>query len=145
VSIQRNCTGPPGTLWETEQLLITAEQYRRQAALQGKVSVVVTDSAIALGVLHAPQSYREALAHIVQQLTGGWISMDVLLERGIETSYQQVGRKETVDEATRHQQRVRQLVQGWTDGKHMELRVDDRAEDRLFQEVSARCVSPHLA
>jgi hypothetical protein len=39
-----------GTLETTEQFVITAEQYRRQSFMHGKVAVVVSDSAIPLGL-----------------------------------------------------------------------------------------------
>lgn len=70
-----------GRLSTTEQLVVTAEQWRRQSILQNKVQVAVVDSAVRLGAVYAPASYREELLKITDALTKDWWSLDVLLER----------------------------------------------------------------
>lgn len=70
-----------GRLEKTEQFIITAEQYRRQSILQGKVQVAVTDSAVALGSIYAPDAYKNELKHIIQSLAKEWWSLDILLEK----------------------------------------------------------------
>lgn len=70
-----------GRLDKTEQFIITAEQWRRQALLQGKIQVVVADSAVALGSVYAPDAYKEPLKLIIQELTKDWWSLDIMLER----------------------------------------------------------------
>lgn len=69
-----------GRLESTEQMLITSEQWRRQSILQGKVQIAVTDNALGLGAVYAPESYQIELQHIVKTLTQNWWSLDVLLE-----------------------------------------------------------------
>lgn len=83
-----------GRLWTTEQFLITAEQWRRQAELEGKVAVIITDSALPLGLLHAPAAYRSHLGSILEALTAAWDQTHVQLERVIEDAYQRIGRDE---------------------------------------------------
>lgn len=98
-----------GRLNSTEQFLITAEQWNRQARLQGRVPVAISDSAVQLGLLHAPETYRAHLEGVVRELMADWYCFDVLVERDIEAGYSNVGRQEGLPQALAHQERVRAL------------------------------------
>lgn len=98
-----------GRLHGTEQFLITSEQWHRQARVQGKAPLVITDSAVPLGLLHAPPSYREPLEAVVRALMQDWRCFDVLVERDLAADYSNLGRDEPLEAALAHQQRVREL------------------------------------
>jgi tRNA uridine 5-carbamoylmethylation protein Kti12 len=117
-----------GKLTKTEQLLITTEQYRRQAYLQGQVQVVVTEGAIPLGVLHAPESYRKSLAQIVSTLTADWRHFDYLIGRDLTKNYDPEGRLETQEEAIAHHERVCVFARQWSPSIHEELHPDEAPE-----------------
>jgi hypothetical protein len=84
---------------EADQFVISAEQYRRQASYDGKVQVVVTDSGLFTGVLFSPEIYRESMRTILRELTIGWDSVDVLLERDISKDYTSLGRVQSREES----------------------------------------------
>jgi hypothetical protein len=127
-----------GSLESTEQFCITAEQYRRQAGVHSKVQVVITDSAIPLGLLHAPDSYREALAHIVRTLTVRWNSLHVLLERDIEMNYSQIGRAEDALTARAHHHKVAELARCWAGPSLLTFDVDSEPIDSLIELILDR-------
>jgi thymidylate kinase len=127
-----------GRLWTTEQFLITAEQWRREAELEGKVAVVLTDSALPLGLLHAPASYRSHLGSILETLTAPWRRTDVLLERVAGDAYQRVGRDEDLAQACETQKEVRELVRVWSRGDFLTLSMDGDAPAKLLAHVLDR-------
>ena len=117
-----------GKLGETEQLVITTEQYRRQASLQGKVKVIVTEGAIPLGILHTPESYRKSLAQIVSTLTADWRHFNYLIGRDLTRDYDPEGRVETQEEAIAHHERVCVFARQWSPSIHEELHPDEAPE-----------------
>jgi tRNA uridine 5-carbamoylmethylation protein Kti12 len=117
-----------GLLEDTEQLLITSEQYRRQAYLQGRVKVVVTEGAIPLGILHAPENYRKNLAQIVSTLTADWRHFDYLIGRDLTKGWDPEGRVETQEEAITHHEKVCVFARQWSPSIHEELHPDDAPE-----------------
>jgi tRNA uridine 5-carbamoylmethylation protein Kti12 len=115
-------------LEETEQFLITSEQYRRQDYLQGSVQVVVTEGAIPLGILHAPESYRKSLSQIVSTLTADWRHFDYLIGRDLTKRWDPEGRVETQQEAIAHHERVCVFARQWSASIHEELHPDEAPE-----------------
>jgi hypothetical protein len=127
-----------GRLWTTEQFLITAEQWRRQSELEGKVAVVITDSALPLGLLHAPATYRSQLGSVLEALTATWHQTHILLERAIENDYQSLGRDENEAQARETQKEVRELVRVWSKGDFTPLSMDEAAPAKLVTHILAR-------
>jgi hypothetical protein len=87
-----------GTLDKTEQLVVTAEQYRREAFLHGRVQVAITDSPVLYGMMFCPPLYRAPLAEVIRGMTSGWRSIDVLLERELSDGFVPYGRNEQTAE-----------------------------------------------
>lgn len=93
-----------------EQLEISAEQHRRQASLQGKADIVVTDAPVPQGVLFAPLTYRESLLACVATLTAPWESLNVLLHPNPDVPYEQAGRGESPEMAGMRHEEVSKLT-----------------------------------
>ncbi len=85
--------------FETEQLVISAEQYRREVECEDRVQVIVSESPVLQGVVFAPLHYRSELTSILRQLTAGWDSLDVLLNRNVRSDYNSMGRIQSSEES----------------------------------------------
>lgn len=88
-----------GEIVEEEQLLITTEQFRREAEYDSRVQVIVTDSPVLQGLVFAPSHYRGELTNIMRQLTAGWTSIDILVNKDLSADYQSGGRIQTSQES----------------------------------------------
>lgn len=99
-----------GQINQHEQLEISAEQHRRQASLQGKADIVVTDAPVPQGVLFAPLDYRESLLDCLVTLTRPWNALNVLLHPNTEVPYEQAGRGESPELAGMRHEEVTKLT-----------------------------------
>lgn len=92
-----------GVIARASQRDILREQVRRQARLQGKVDVVVTDAPPLITMLYARQlcepSLVEELEQYLAQATQGWWSLEVLLHRDVRQGYEQGGRYQSPEQA----------------------------------------------
>lgn len=131
--VRRDVTGE---LVEAEQFVISAEQYRRQAEVDGRVQVAVTDSPVPLGVIFAPADYASHLQTILRQLTAGWNNLDVLLERDLHQSYESLGRIQSREESLALAPELLALLMKDRPG-FIRMPVD-QAEERLFRMVAAQ-------
>ena len=108
-----------------DQKKIITEQHRRQARLQGKVAVAITDSALPVALAYADPSSREMLGAQIRALTRGWRNLNVLLHRDLMQSYEQEGRYQSRDEAIRfHHQEMAPFVRAFHGEDLVECGVD---------------------
>lgn len=82
---------------EFDQFIISSEQYRRESEMEGSVEVVITDAPLLQQTIFAPGHYAGELRHILNQMTVGWTSMDVLLTGGVRPDYTSMGRVQTAE------------------------------------------------
>lgn len=108
-----------------EQLWISAEQHRRQAILQGRADVVITDAPVPQGVLFAPLSYRESLLESLVALTKGWNSLNILVNRTEDVPYEQAGRNESPEHAGMRHAEVAKLARSLCGESLIETTVPD--------------------
>lgn len=102
--------GATGEIREYEQFLISSEQYRRQSELDGLVEVVITDSPLLQQTIFAPDNYAQSLLEMLNELTIGWTSMDVLLNRDISDDYSSLGRIRSAKESMALQPEIIEIV-----------------------------------
>lgn len=86
-------------LESAEQLIISAEQYRRQLIMHGKVDVVIVDTALIHGVLYAPTAYAKELLHILKHITINWKTQNYFLERNMDNHFDMNGREHSLLES----------------------------------------------
>jgi len=98
-----------GVIAKTSQRDILEEQLRRQARLQGKVDVVVTDAPPLITLMYAselcePPAVQE-LEQLLSRSTEGWHNLEVLLHRDVRQSYEQAGRYQSAEQAREFHER----------------------------------------
>lgn len=118
---------------ETEQMIISTEQYRRQAEYENRVQVIVTDSPVLQGVVFAPSHYRPELTTILRQLTAGWRTMDVLLNRDIRSDYNSLGRVQSPEESIALRPEIESVVRAERP-EYVTMHTDEALE-RVFDAV----------
>ncbi len=82
-----------------DQLWILAEQHRRQARLQGRARVVVTDSSLHVSLAYVEPELRVHFEALVAHATRHWQCLNVLLHRDLDTGYEQAGRYQSKEAA----------------------------------------------
>ena len=127
---------------ETPQKTIVLEQLRRQAMLQGKVAVVITDAPVPLSLVYSKGALHEELKALVREQTEGWRSLDVLLSRNVTNSYETAGRYQSAAEAQQfHEKEVAPFVRDYCAGQGLlELPVSralPALQSRIFRELDA--------
>lgn len=100
-----------GELIEKDQFLISAEQYRREELVHGRVLVAVTEAPVLAGVLYAQEDDEEQLRALLRRRTSGWRNLDVLLEREIPLTYESMGRIQSREEALAMGPRLMALIE----------------------------------
>jgi hypothetical protein len=88
-----------GTLTQTEQLIISAEQFRRENVIDGKVDIAIVDTCLLAGVMYCPLSYQDNLLKILKELSKKWKSHHYFLERNLNIEYETNGRQQTLSES----------------------------------------------
>lgn len=108
---------------------IMKEQLRRQGLLQGKTTVVVTDSPTPMSLVYALRlgvqgEELEALYRRQREGTQGWYNMDVLLHRKIAPEeYEQDGREQDHSASLQMHEAITEFVRKHSPD-HVELPVD---------------------
>lgn len=120
---------------EFDQFLISSEQYRRQSEFEGLAEVVICDAPLLQQLIFAPENYRESLCHMINELTIGWTSLDVMLESDIRSDYSSSGRVQSAEESMALYPEIMQILR--------ELRPNflqmyaRQAEDRLVDIIAS--------
>lgn len=118
---------------ETEQMIISAEQFRRESEYEDLVQVIVTDSPVLQGTVFAPAHYRNELSNILKQLTAGWNSMDILLVRDVRLNYQSRGRIQNSEESIALRPEIESVIRA--DRPGFVTLSSDEALSRVFDAV----------
>lgn len=84
---------------ETEQVIISSEQFRREAEYEDLVQVIISDAPILQGMVFSPDYYRSELTSIFRHLTAGWKTLDILLQGDIKVDYQSRGKIQNAEES----------------------------------------------
>lgn len=119
---------------ETEQMIISTEQFRREAEYEDRVQVIVTDSPVLQGVVFAPAHYRAELTSILRQLTAGWRSLDILLVRDVRLDYQSRGRIQNPEESIALRPEIESVLR--TERPDFVTLHADEALERVFDVVT---------
>lgn len=127
-----------GEVREFDQFLISSEQYRRQSEMDGLAEVVVTESPLLQQLVFAPGNYAAQLLHIINELTVGWSSLDVLLQADIRADYRSLGRIQGPQASMALQGEIRALLQAYR-GDFIEMRIEGAAHqlyDLVIERIS---------
>lgn len=116
-----------GELVEMDQFIISAEQFRREELVHGRIRVAVTEAPVLAGVLYAQEDDEELLRALLRRRTSGWRNLDVLLEREIPLSYESMGRIQSREEALAMYPRLMGLIEQERPG-FLRLSADDAVE-----------------
>lgn len=96
----------------SRQLVVSAEQYRRQCVLYGKVPVIVTDSPIILGCIYQdiddPLMIRECLDEMLQVYFHQAWNLNYLVKR--EGTFESKGRIENAEQSVECDQKILRLL-----------------------------------
>lgn len=115
-----------GRLVTTPPLKIVTEQYLRQLRLQGKAEVAVTDAAVPLSLVYAPEDYRTEMSRVVRLLTQDWKAINVLLHKNPDHWYEAAGRDQSREEAKRfHDNNVAPFMRAYYGESLIELNAED--------------------
>lgn len=116
-----------GKLQTTTQNRILREQYRRQARVQGKAEVVITDGPLGLSLAYvAGPAARARTAKRLLKLTAGWDCLNVLVHRDLDAGYEREGRYQTKDQAKFfHEHHIVPLMRTFYGEALQELQVDE--------------------
>lgn len=99
-----------GETREFDQFLISAEQYRRQSEMEGLVEVIITHSPLLQQLVFAPENYYSQLQHVINELTIGWTSLDVLLAGDIRSNYSSMGRIKSTEQSVALQPEILEIL-----------------------------------
>lgn len=91
------------------QKIIFAEQKRRLDRLVGKVQVVVTDSPLLLSIIYANDATKDFKKDILRQFSS-YNNFNVIVLRDKKQSYEQSGRKQTLNESIIKDTEIRKLL-----------------------------------
>lgn len=96
----------------TPQHKILREQYKRMARMQGKAEVVVTDGPLALSMAYQKnEADRLRVEKRIRGWTAHWRTLNILIYRDLDSSYQAEGRYQSKDEAKLfHQERIAPMM-----------------------------------
>ena len=96
----------------SRQLVVSAEQYRRQCVLYGKVPVIVTDSPIILGCIYHdiddPLMIRECLEEMLQVYFHRAWNLNYLVKR--EGTFESKGRIQNAEQSVKCDQKILRLL-----------------------------------
>ena len=134
-----------GTLADTTQFLTAAEQTRREAFLEGKVDVIVSDSPPLLGALYAAASFRYELETCIARTQDAWTRLTYVLFHDLSVlPYESTGRREDHEQSLQlHLHLIQMLAR-----QQIPYRVFDttpvQAPDRPTIQSSSRVMRSHL-
>lgn len=94
---------------EKSQTVLFEEQNRRLERLQGKVSVIVTDSPLLLNLMYLKEPAPE-LERKVFEAYGKYNNFNMFIRRGED--YEQTGRIQTLDESVAIDGRIKEMLAG---------------------------------
>lgn len=114
-----------------QQTYVFAKQAKRQADLDGKVDVVVTDSPLLLSMIYAPEA--ATLHALVAEEYGRYENLDVYVNR--VKPYHPEGRLQTEDEARALDGAVVDVVQRYAGGFDYEVTGDWLGAETLYAAV----------
>lgn len=127
-----------GTLRQTRQLAILAEQHRRLSLVQGHVEIAVTDAPLHISQLYAYEHEKSEVAEFLVTKTQGFSFWNVLLERDLSLYFEQAGRWQPPDAAKAfHDQHVVPFARALPAERLFELHVDEACMV-LLEEVRLR-------
>ena len=81
-----------------KQSALVKEQVRRIERLVGKVSVIVTDSPILLGLIYQKESYQDLEQYAFEKYSA-MNNFNLFIKRGNESAYEQAGRIHTEEQS----------------------------------------------
>lgn len=122
-----------GQTREFDQFLISAEQYRRQSEMEGLVEVIITHSPLLQQLVFAPENYYSQLQHVINELTIGWTSMDVLLAGDIRSDYSSMGRIKSSEQSVALQPEILEILK--SDRPDFITMPTEGSAQRLFEIV----------
>lgn len=99
-----------GDMIEVDQLVISAEQYRRENLVHGIVQVAITDAPVLAGVLYANEEDEQDFRSLLRRRTSGWRNLDILLVRDPVHRYGSRGRIQSRKEALAMMPRIEDLL-----------------------------------
>jgi hypothetical protein len=106
----KQCVWEERKLTLEDQLYITAKQNHQLERLRGKVTHVITDSPLLLGILYSRASNRYPSFHtLIQEVYDSYDNVNVFLKR--TKPYQPIGRIQTEEQA----KEVRAMLEGILD------------------------------
>lgn len=88
-----------GTLNMTPQRDIVGPQLDWMEELQGKVAVIVTDGPALQSLAYCTGETQREIAELIEQRSGTWQNLNVLLHRDIRGSYESKGRYQNEQQA----------------------------------------------
>ena len=133
-----------GILLQTPQRVILAEQLRRQARLQCKATVVVTDAPVAQNLAYADASELPDLERAIRAQTSRWRAINVVLNRNLDEGYEVAGRYQSLDCAkTFHRDVLVPCVERFHAGDVLHLQVAQASETlhRIVMDALAACAT----
>lgn len=122
------------------QVLITAIQFDRVLALDGKVDIIVNDSPILTGlVFPTPRGCSPSWRAAVVDQFNEFRNMNFFLKRDPDAGHEQAGRRETADEALAKDAELRGLLESiGVDFMEMQVRRGYDLEDDIVPMVLER-------
>lgn len=122
-----------GTLYNTEQLVITAKQYERAAEMHGKVDFVIMDTSVLMGALYCRSDYKNELLHIVKMLSKDWNMVHYFLERDLSKDYESNGRLQNLTQSIEKDFEIKKFLKE-QNINYKQLSVI-KAEEQIYTEL----------
>lgn len=97
-------------LAKAEQLIISAEQFKREQLVHGCVDIAIVDTALISGVLHCPPAYRKELLHMLTYISRDWNKQHYFLERDLSSPYEHNGRLQTLSQSVELDEKIREFL-----------------------------------
>lgn len=117
----------------SNQIFLLGEQYQRLHRVRDSVNFAISDSPIILGINYRPDTYPKSYDQLCLDLFEEFENINYFVVR--TKKYQQYGRNETEDQARKHDDSIRNILEKYSI-PYIPIIGDTFAVDRIIEDLS---------
>lgn len=121
-----------------DQLSVLAEQHRRLDRLTKHVAFAVVDSPLPLPTLYTPPGYVDEFEGFTWSLFHRYKNRNFFLERDMSIPYEEVGRRQKLDEALIEDNRILHMMRTGCDGWNLLSTEDGDIVDQILVHITGK-------
>jgi len=94
-----------------DQILVFAEQHHRLKRVENQVDYLIHDSPFVMGVVYAKDDiFKKEFNELIVKTYNSYNNINIFLERSDYHEYQKYGRKQTLEEAIKIDNEIKQML-----------------------------------